>query len=457
MAGVPRLRRIPLLLLALAVPLAAWANGVALPDTLNVALRPGDPVEVGLEANFGWLSAEDGVTFTWVCHEVVLDPTSSLTPYFFPGQNVTLASVRSLGVSVDPNDEPHRQNPVHPVLRDPTFSLFRSADGCEWDAPADLDGVNVREVAFDPDTPDHVLAATFTGSGAKNGIWESDDSGATWHRTTLAVDNRFFRSVEFSVANPLRAYATASWFQPVPSAYLYVSDDGGDVWSEIPWTFMVGGTLQSNVDIVATSPSDANIAYARTNGGTDYLLRTTNGGMAWETVLSVVDDIRGVVFEPDTGAVWAATAFQGTFRATDGRTFAPIAGAPKIRGLGADARGVFAAANNYEDGFAIGVTTNGGASFAGLTQFVDVAGTRPCPAGSDVATICEPLWPALAQLLGITSPTPTPSPTTSGGGGDDKPWWSCSLATGGAAMAPACAVMLLLAIAALRRSAFRAP
>lgn len=430
------LRRASLLSLALAVPAVALANGVALPDTINVALRPGHPVEVGLEANFGWLSAEDGESFTWVCHEVVLDPTSSLTPFFFPGENVTLASVRSLGVSIDPN-----------------YSLFRSPDGCSWDAPADLIDVNVREVAFDPGTPDHVLAATFTGSGAKNGIWESDDAGATWHKTTLDLDARFFRSVEFSAADPLRVYASASWFQPAPSAYVYVSDDGGDVWNEIPWTFSVpsGGTLQSNVDVIATSPSDANIAYARTNGGTDYLLRTSDGGISWHTVFSVADDIRGVVFEPGTGAVWAATAFQGTYRASDGRTFTAIAGAPKTRGLGANERGVFVAANNYEDGFALGVSSDGGASYLGLMQFVELEGTRPCPAGSDVATICEPLWPALAQLLGITSPTPTP--TTNPGDDDDDggPACSCSLASGDAAMAPVGLAMMLLAIAAVRR------
>lgn len=436
MAGVRSLRRV-MLLFATAVPVAAWGNGVSLPDTLNVALRPGDPLEAGFEANFGWLSAEDGVAFTWVCHEVVLDPTSSLTPYFFPGQNVTLASVRSLGVSLDP-----------------TFSLFRSPDGCNWDAPATLENVNVREVAFDPVLPDHVLAATFTGSGAKNGIWESDDAGATWHKTTLDLDDRFFRSVEFSAADPLRVYATASWFQPSATAYVYVSDDGGDVWNEIPWTFSVptGGTLQSNVDVVATSPSDANIAYARTNGGTDYLLLTTNGGASWESVLSVADDIRGVVYEPGTGAVWAATAFQGTYRAADGRTFVPLAGAPQARGLGADARGVFVVANNYEDGFALGVTSNGGASYRGLLQFIDVVGPRPCPVGSDVATICEPLWPALSQLLGSSTPTPSPSPNP-GDDDDDGPTCRCSLSTGEAAMAPVCAAMLLLAIAALRRRA----
>lgn len=422
-----------LFLSALLFSPAAWGNGVSLPDTINVALRPGSATEIGLEANFGWLAAEDGVTWSWVCHDVVIPPSSSLTPYFFLGENATLVTVRSLGVA-----------------KDPIYSVYRSDDGCNWAPPADLANVNVREFDFDPATPDHVLAATFTGSGATNGVWESDDAGASWHKTSLDLADRYFRSVEFAEANPQRVYATASWFQPQPTAYLYVSDDGGDTWNEIPWVFTVSSTLQSNVDIVAVAPSDANIAYARTNGGTDYLLRTTNGGVSWETVFSVADDIRGVVHD-STGAVWAATPFQGTWRAADGKTFVQIPDSPSTRGLGVDARGVFAAANNYQDGFAIGRSDDYGASYTALFRFVELTGPRPCPAGSDVATICEPLWPALSQLLGITTPTPTPTPPTGDDDDDGGGGCSCSFSGGTAATLPAGAALLLLVVAAVRR------
>lgn len=428
-----RARSWPLALLALGAPAIAAANGTALPDTLNVALRPGNTSEAGIEANFGWLSADDGVSFSWVCHETVLDPTSSLTPIYYLGENVTITTVRSLGVAIDP-----------------TFSLYRSTDGCTWDPPADLENVNIREVAFDPLTPDHVLAVTFTGTGT-NGVWESDDAGATWHKTTLDLADRYFRSVEFSAADPMRVYATATWFQPMPAAYVYASDDGGDTWTEYAWTFSVATTLQGNVDVVATSPSNADIAYARTNGGTDYLLRTTNGGAAWSQVFQVADDIRGVTYEEGTGALWLGTVFQGTYRSTDGQNFVAVAGAPSVRGIDADSRGIFVAANNYEDGFALGLTSDGGISYRGLFRFVNITGPRACPAGSDVFVNCEPRWPALSQLLGISTPTPTP--TTPGDDDDDggAPTCTCSLGDGSATVAPVCAALLFLAAAAVRR------
>lgn len=429
--------RILLTGLAAALPAIASANGTALPDTVGVALRPGNATELGLEANFGWLSAADGTSFSWVCHETVLDPTSTLTPFYYLGENVTFTTVRSLGVSVDPQ-----------------YSLFRSTDGCDWEPPADLAGVNVREVTFDPADPDRMLAATFTGSGANNGVWVSTDNGAHWSKTHLDLAERFFRSVKFSRAGAGRVYATATWYQPQPQAWVYVSDNGGLDWTEIPWVFSVSSTLQSNVDIIATSPADPDIAFARTNGGTDYLLRTSDGGVSWHTVFQKEDDVRGLAFESGTGAIWLGTVFNGTWRSTDGGlTFSPIANPPATRGLAADPRGVFVVANNYEDGFALGVTTDQGASFSKVFQFHELAGPRPCPAGSDVATICEPLWPALAQRLGITTPTPTPTP--GGGGGDDGGGTACAcrFGTGASAFTPIATALLLLAGAMLRRRA----
>lgn len=428
------MRRLLLGLFFITCPFVAHANGTAFPDTLNVAIHPGRMASVGLEANFGLLEAEDGENFTWTCHETVLDASSSLTPAYFIGQDVHLVSTRSLGVAIQP-----------------TFSVFRSTDGCNWDPPASLENVNVRDIAFDPSNPAHVLAATFTGGDTTNGIWASSDGGATWAKTSLDVPERYFRSVRFSKADPQRIYASATWFEPSPQAWLYVTTNGGAAWSEIPWVFTVTSTLQMNVDIVATSASDPLEAFARTNGGTDYLLRTTNGGTAWHEVHKAVgDDIRGVTYEAGTGAVWAVSPFAGSWRSTNGIDFTEIVGAPAVRGISADERGIFVVANNFADPFALGHSTDGGQTFSKLFRFNELQGPRPCPAGSDVAEHCEPLWPALSQLLGIgVTPTPTPpagDDDDDGGGGG----CSCSVSSGPLSGGPL-AMLLFLLVAAHRR------
>ena len=57
-------RRLPLALIGAALPAAALANGVSLPETIDIAMRAGNTTELGLEANFGWISAPDGAAST---------------------------------------------------------------------------------------------------------------------------------------------------------------------------------------------------------------------------------------------------------------------------------------------------------------------------------------------------------------------------------------------------------
>lgn len=436
-----RTKRIYLSLLTSLVTFAAattaFANGAALPDTLTVALRPEGASEVGLEANFGWLSSTDGGPFTWVCHETVLPPTSQLTPYFYFGPNATYITVRSIGQSLDPE-----------------YSLYRSLDGCDYEPPAALEGINIREIAFDPSDADRALATSFNGSGASNGVWFSEDNGATWAQTALFLPQRFFRSVKFSPANPDRVWATATWFSPAPQAWVYRSNDGGVSWEEIPWVFTVGTTLQATIDIVAVSPTDQDVAFIRANGGRDYLLRTENGGDTWDPVFTIEEDIRGVSYTPEGDRVWIATTGSGLFFSLDGRNFEELATQVAARGVSADERGLWVVSNNYTQ-FALGHSTNEGVSFSSVLRFHEIGSPRPCPAGTDVAVACEPLWPSLVERLGITTPTPTPTPPAGDDDDDGSGGCACSLGDGPTHATPAASIMitLMVALAASRRRA----
>lgn len=395
------------LLVTMFVPAVAIANGTALPDTLDVALRPGEASSLALEANFGFLESRSGAPFTWICHEIFLPPTSSITPTFFEGSgDLLLATVRSLGIANDPD-----------------HSLYRAADGCEWVPAQGLTDVLIRDVAFDPLDPDHLLAVSSTGAGDSNGIWESFDGGVSWAKTSVDLPNRFFRSVRWSRADSQRAWASSTWYNPV-GAWVHRTTNGGVSWSEASVGFAVEGTIQSQVDIAAASPVDPNRLYLRTDGSTDYLLLSTDGGRSFEAVFSSADNLRGVAFGPD-GSVWAAAGESGAWRAEDGRNFLHV-GDMKPRGVATDSRGLFVVGNNYSDGYALAIAETGTA-FTPLFRFTELAGTRTCPAGSDVQTICDPLWPALEQKLGIATPTPTPSPTATPNASDGDGGCACRL------------------------------
>ncbi len=416
----------------------ALANGAGLPDTIAVALKPGDTTDLGIEANFGFLDAADGVNFTWICHDVLVPSGASTTPAFFRNSDgAFLATVRSLGIANNPN-----------------VSIYFSTDGCDWAAASGVDNLEITGMAFDPATPSHALAVSAHGATTPvpNGIFVSSDAGHSWTATSLVRTQRFFRTVRFAPSDPLTVYATANWFSPT-SAWVYSSSNGGVTWAEHDWTFTGTGTvLQSNIDVAAISPTNARVVYVRTDGADDVLLRSTDGGTTFAAVhTSAHDDLRSTIYEFDGGAVWTAAKLNGTFRSTDGVNFSPIPTTtpiPQIRGLASDPRGVFVVANNYSDGFALARTNDGGASFTPLFHFNELKGARACPAGSDVAQICAPLFPALAQSLGIATPTPSATPAPPA-----KKNCSCDLAPAGVAPVAGSALVALFALTFVRRRA----
>ncbi|MEX2323711.1 MAG: hypothetical protein WEA29_08100 [Acidimicrobiia bacterium] len=148
------------------------------------------------------------------------------------------------------------------VGRDPGF--YRSGDGGQtWER---LDGLDpavvggVFAVAVHPDDPNRVLA------GTEVGIVESLDAGGSW-RSLLA--GYPVTSIAWAPDGGLLAYLAH------PDGGLVVSLDHGASWTSLSLI------LQNDaVAHIAPHPADPEVLYVGTFGET--LLRTTDGGRAWE-------------------------------------------------------------------------------------------------------------------------------------------------------------------------------
>ena len=206
--------------------------------------------------------------------------------------------------------------------------------------------------------------------------------------------------------------------------------------------------------MVATSATDAQTAWVRTYGVPNRVWLTTNAGVAFDEVLAA-GGIADVDALPD-GRVWVATSTSGFLLSLDGRTFAPAGSEPRPRGFAHDGRGLFTATDPNLDPFALTVSSSGDprTNATGLFRFEDLAGPKPCPAGSTVAVTCDPLWHALQVRLGLVPgrvPTPVKKFSDEGDGAIGGGGCSCSTAPAGAFPAVATILAGLATLAAKRR------
>jgi len=122
---------------------------------------------------------------------------------------VTLPHIN--GFDVDPTNE----NNIYVATFDDVYGMHSGLwkttdDGASWTSA--LSRGNTRGVAIDPEVPTRVYATTEAGDG----IYMSDDSGATWSKIA---------GLPFEVKGP--AYVS---FDPEDSQQIYVTTYGGGVW-----------------------------------------------------------------------------------------------------------------------------------------------------------------------------------------------------------------------------------
>lgn len=196
-----------------------------------------------------------------------------------------------------------------------------------WHGPANVGG-RVRDILIHPTQPNIM----YTG-GLSGGMWKSTDSGATW----TALDD--FMAVlpvgcmAMDMLNPSRLWVgTGEGFfeteegssntAAVRGAGIFVSNDAGSTWNQLPSTDNADFEL---VNRLAFHPSNSAIAFASTSTG---MFRTTDSGVTWTKVANGwMYDIRinpsnpnlmiagthdlGVMYSTNAGITWLAATGDG--------------------------------------------------------------------------------------------------------------------------------------------------
>ena len=406
---------------AVGVSRTATAHG-ALPAAMAVAVDPADPSHVVVRTTFGLVSTVDaGNSWFWTCDtaagfDAALDE---------PALVLTAGGGQLLGMF---------------------GGLRTSQDGCSYGfVGGELAGRYFVDLALEGGQ--RVLALSSNGLGGDTfdvRLFETTDGGAKFAPLGKGTPGDFLAtSVRSSPSSPDRIYLAGR--DGVTGAYrgaLMRSDDRGGSWQrfDVPGTDD-GVTLPR---VVAVHPSDPDLVYLvlETPDGADIartaVLVSSTGGGDLSTIFEWSGELEGFALSPSGDRVAVAGVAGGVHVASTADHVFEARSAVAGSCLTWTDEGLYVCAKEFVDGYSVGVSTDGGATFAPFMHLSSPCGPLVCPAQSDVAETCPALWPTERAELGAgrcgdaaasVDPAGCDCRTAGGGGSAPRGFW-LSLAAG---------------------------
>lgn len=165
--------------------------------------------------------------------------------------------------------------------------------GGGWETRPALEHVDVRCLAA-------ANAGTVLAGTQGDGLWRSEDAGASWQRSGL--DGQIVKSLSFCALEPAVVYAGTK------PPCVYRSDDSGRTWHELEsfrdirgrslWRQPAERPSTAYVQALACSPTDPGVVIAGMEAGA--VVRTNDGGRSWSNHLGgSCRDCHTLVFHPD--------------------------------------------------------------------------------------------------------------------------------------------------------------
>lgn len=377
----------------------AAADG-AFPDAQNILTPQDRPDEILVATNFGVVFSEDGGrTWLWTCEQ---DANS-------------LGWLYQIGLP-----------PRHRVFTLANQLLVYSDDlTCGWHiAGGGVTGQEISDAWVDRAAPDRVLAIgarCCEGDQRVYSLFESTDGGTTFGGATyVATSGDSLTGVESSVSDPATIYLTMS-VGPSHAPTLARSSDGGGIWQLHDLTASLG---PGNVRLAAVDPQDARKVFLLwSDSSHGQALAVTEDGGATATIRwqpTANGAVLKALVATSTGAVLLVSDVNGVdvlHRSKDGGlTFEDVPGSPHIRGLSRRGSVVYAATDNFSDGFALATSPDDGTTWTPLMSYDQVQAIAGC-----VRSVCQNICMTQAPLLWseavCSASGPTPGNPASGGTG----------------------------------------
>ncbi|HEY7376649.1 MAG TPA: hypothetical protein VIF57_31105 [Polyangia bacterium] len=356
--------------LVIAAPAAARANG-AFPAAEAVLVPADRPQEIMLVTNFGVVLSEDGAqTWSWSCEQ----------------------ETNALGTLYQWGPAPRRR-----LFAVANQQVVHSDDAtCSWQIAGGLVASQSVTDAFpDPTNADRVLAIAV--ASALYAVFESADGGATFGTMLYQGGaGETVTSVESARSDPRVVYVALMGADQSPR--LARSGDGGAHWTVSDLGAVLGPGIPR---IIAVDPADAGTVLLRWSSvaGGEAIAVTHDGGATATRTLDIEHYFTSFARLADgalmLSAVVAVSPAQkaGLFLSHDGgATFQENDAVPGVLALAARGGTLYAATDNFGDGYALGASTDEGASFQPVMRFDQIGSIMAClRANAQCQASCEAL------------------------------------------------------------------
>lgn len=356
----------------------ALANG-RFPASGQLAVDPSDPAHLVVRTTYGLTTTRDaGAHWSWICE----------------------ASVGYGGT----------EDPMMAVTADGTLiaGLFEGLSvshdhGCQWDfAPGGLDGRYVIDLAterLDPKNGVLLISNSVGGSMFLTQLWETHDNAATWTVAGVDMPADFLGlTLDAAPSFPSRVYVSGRYGKPAYEGAIERSNDRGKTWEKL---LIPGSNDLALPYIGGIDPSNPDVVYVRLDADKkDRLVVTKDGGLTWAEAFTSSENLTGFAISPDGATIALGGDKDGIWTAPASTLAFTKVSTVGARCLTWTTAGLYACADEFVDGFALGVSTNAGQTFSPVMHLQVNCGPLACGAATSTGKACPDLWSATKATIG---------------------------------------------------------